>query len=83
MIDRESDATIMDGYEDFSILTKKERIERLINLLTKAGIRIRQRVIRERDIEEHVIEVHKDDLPAAQKVFWDDVGPGGRTFTSR
>lgn len=71
----------MDSYSDFHLVTDQQKSEHLAQLLTKCGVRFRMRVDTTNGTE-YVIEVHKEDLPKAQKAFWDDFGPG-REFTSR
>ena len=69
------------NFEDFHIVAFKETSDRIADLLRRAGVRIRQRVIMEIGRPEYVIAVHPEDLDRAGQVFSSDVGPG-RTFTS-
>jgi len=64
------------NFEDFHIVAVKETSDRLANLLRRAGVRIRQRVITEIGRPEYVIAVHPDDLDRAEQVFSRDLGSG-------
>jgi len=71
----------MDNFEEFHITRIKKDSKRILELFVSNGIRAKMSELNEIGLE-YLISVHPDDIEAANKLFYNDLGQGKR-FTSQ